>query len=93
MPGGNANIILGKWTNLINNEYNEKDKKGRQTLTILKANNKKLLIITRYHITESRGEGIYLVQVQLDSTKGQVKSLLTHRKEFFKDLTEYIVQQ
>jgi len=29
MPGGNINIILGKWTNLINDKYNEIDKKGR----------------------------------------------------------------
>ena len=73
MPGGNMNIVLGKWTNIIYNEYNSINKKGRWVSTLFEVNNKKLLITIGYWITEKGGEGIYSVKVQLDLIDKQVK--------------------
>ena len=54
------NIVIGKFTNIICNEHNSINKKGRWVLTLLKVNNKKLLIITGYRITESEEKGYIL---------------------------------
>ena len=68
------NVILGKWSKLASTKPIAKDLKGRWVATMLEANNRRLLIIKGYKITESGGEEIYSVRVQMEVVEKKVKS-------------------
>ena len=62
MPGGISSVIFGKWSNLVKQEETYKDPIGRWHTIQLEANNKQLMIITIYQISDRSGQGIKTVK-------------------------------
>jgi len=90
MLGGTLSVIFGKWSNLVKQEETYKDPIGRWYTIQLEANNKQLIIITIYQISDRSGQGIKIVKAQLDKVGNETKTAYFHQKQMLTDLINYL---
>lgn len=88
MLGGTFKVIFSKQIQLVSNKYSHS--KGRQSSIKLKTQKKSIILTTIYRLPNNTNKGIYTIKIQLDKASKQVKSASSHRKEFIKNLLNYI---
>jgi len=88
LPGGTANILMGRIVALRIQPFEKKDSIGRWSAFRLESNKKVLQIINVYHIPESTTLGIFKSRAQYDRCTGIVKTLRQYRDELLVDLSE-----
>ena len=88
MLGGTFKVIFSKQIQLVSNKYSHS--KGRQSSIKLKTQKKSIILTTIYRLPNNTNKGIYTIKIQLDKASKQVKSTSSHRKEFIKNLLNYI---
>jgi len=59
----------------------------------MKVNNKGILIITFYCPPDGSAHGVYMVKNQMNLVDKKVKPIQTYRREYLKDITDYIANQ
>ena len=90
MPGRLVSILFSRWINIVNAKAIFKDPKGRWHAIQLEANEKSLMIITIYWITENSGKEIKTVKAQLDKVNNKTQTTNNYRKDMLKELTNFI---
>ena len=90
LPGGTANILIGRIVALRIQHFEKKDSMGRWSAFRLESNTKVLQIINVYRIPESTTPGILKSRAQYDRCTGIVKTSRQYRDELLTDLSEEI---